>query len=532
METSRNEAISEKIKILIERFQQAEALKVHNPQEQKLEVGWGVAGLTFVYEKFRTLMDFRDEHVIRRRAIERIFRRRVQYLKNPEDIAVPLIQELIWARYIKEDVYKSKVLEVSEIVRRYLWLIEGSGNLDRKAARKIKRFLFEMASSELEAALLPIEKERALLSAMIEYAQEKINLSAWNLPEAQLKVQFFIACQRELFGADHPTTFHRVFEQIYPQWFSLSKEAVPQVLAKLPELLLMLENYSSSKLVIKLSPHLRKIAILFRFINLAIEENLGTASERLASWGSMDDSVRRHYFERDSRIRSKLRRAVIRSTAYIFLSKALLAFLVELPYDTVFARHPGLHAIYVNVLFPPILMFLVASTVRVPNEKNIEKILEGASEILYGPVGEKIEIQPIGKKRHPWLTSFFTIIYAITFLISFGLLIWGLNLLNFSWVSGVIFLFFLCLVSFFGFRMRRTARELLVLPKRVRWYNFIVDFFALPLLRAGQWIQQKSAKINVFVYFMDLIVEAPFKMLVEVFEDLSKFFREKKEEIT
>jgi hypothetical protein len=397
--------------------------------------------------------------------------------------------------------------------------------------RRLKSYLFEVAACELEGALIPQSKELALLEAMVAYAQQKLDLSEWKISESQKEIQLFVSCQKELFGNDHATVVYRLLRKLYPQWSQLSLSDIPLIAPKLYDLFSLIESQIQGHLAQRLSAHLRKIAVLFRFLHESISENLDSAEERILHRGSLDDSIRRHYFQKDSLIRGKLRRAVFRSTIYIFLTKAALAFAVEFPYDLFLARHQGFQGIAVNILFPPLLMFLVASTVRVPNALNVEKVIEGVFEIVDGNVREKIKVAPPARRKGWQLTSY-TVAYLITFVISFGLLAWGLWWLEFSIVSGFVFVFFLCLVSFFGYRTRRMARELMVLPRKVTILSVIGDFLSLPVLRAGQWLVQKSAKVNIFVYFMDFIVEAPFKMLVEIVEDLSKFFREKKEELT
>src|SRR3989339_377454 len=111
-------------------------------------------------------------------------------------------------------------------------------------------------------------------------------------------------------------------------------------------------------------------------------------------------------------------------------------------------------------------------------------------------------------KRSAVLHTIFGLIYAVTFFLSFGAIIWALDKINFSWVSMVIFLFFLAFVSFFSIRIRKGARELMVLEST-----------------------EKFSKINVFVFIMDVIIEAPFKIFITVAEEWTKYVRERKDEI-
>jgi len=58
-----------------------------------------------------------------------------------------------------------------------------------------------------------------------------------------------------------------------------------------------------------------------------------------------------------------------------------------------------------------------------------------------------------------------------------------------------------------------------------------MDFFLMPVLQAGQFLSKEIAKINIFIFFFDFILEAPLKTIFEVFEEWIRFIRVKKDEI-
>ena len=62
-------------------------------------------------------------------------------------------------------------------------------------------------------------------------------------------------------------------------------------------------------------------------------------------------------------------------------------------------------------------------------------------------------------------------------------------------------------------------------------FSVAIDFFAIPILSVGHWISAKFAKINIFVFIMDFIIEAPFKVVIEIIEEWIGFVKEKKDEI-
>src|SRR3989344_4513654 len=69
------------------------------------------------YEKLRTAIENRDEEVILRSAIERILRRRLLLGGSGKSVAMPLVRELIWARYFPDDsIGDEKVVEIEKVI--------------------------------------------------------------------------------------------------------------------------------------------------------------------------------------------------------------------------------------------------------------------------------------------------------------------------------------------------------------------------------------------------------------------------------
>src|SRR3989338_10071170 len=69
------------------------------------------------YEKIRGVVDWREEHLLRKTAIERILKRRV-FTKTPgEDFAEPFLEELVrGGHFPNESIPKRKIPEIQQIV--------------------------------------------------------------------------------------------------------------------------------------------------------------------------------------------------------------------------------------------------------------------------------------------------------------------------------------------------------------------------------------------------------------------------------
>jgi hypothetical protein len=48
----------------------------------------------------------------------------------------------------------------------------------------------------------------------------------------------------------------------------------------------------------------------------------------------------------------------------------------------------------------------------------------------------------------------------------------------------------------------------------------------------GKWLSNNVSKVNIFVFIFDFIIEAPFKVFVNVAEEWTRYVKERKDEIS
>src|SRR3989344_9630612 len=77
------------------------------------------------YEKIRGVVDWREEHLLRKTAIERILKRRVFTRNTNEDFAEPFLQELIrGGHFPNNNIPSRRIPEIQQIISKYLFLLE------------------------------------------------------------------------------------------------------------------------------------------------------------------------------------------------------------------------------------------------------------------------------------------------------------------------------------------------------------------------------------------------------------------------
>jgi len=137
-----------------------------------------VAELASWYEKFRTAMDYREDEVILRSAIERILKRRLTFGGKGQTVAAPLIRELVWARYFPDSsIPESLVSKVEEIVDLYLELEMQINKKHSINKGKVNEWIVHLLSSEIEHILKhndPKEQLAKAVDGMKNWCQQAI----------------------------------------------------------------------------------------------------------------------------------------------------------------------------------------------------------------------------------------------------------------------------------------------------------------------------------------------------------------------
>jgi len=513
---------------LIKEFSQPKA-----PAREGIEynVSRTVSVLAVIYEKVRNAVEFRAEHLIRRAAIERILKRRI-LTDNGQAIAETLITELLWARYIDSSlVDKAKVTEVQRIIDRYLVVRQHLPTVNQKVYNVSWNVLLGLVSSEIEEAIVSAAKRGALTNFVYQAVRPKVNLP--EVAETSVNLYTYVAVERAFAQADDQLIAFHLLKIVFPEWLSLSSVDTPTNLPRFWKYLEIIQQSLRSSTTDAIFRYVRRQTppyFLLRDFFFEAEEKVG---EYLADEAKLVEKLTDIAERRYKEIGVKVKRAMIRSFIYIFLTKMVFALALEAPYDFYIAQKITYLPLIINTLFPPIMLFFVAGLFSVPRGDNTKRLISRIQKIIYHfPELAKEEGRFTAKEkiRRPVLSAIFSVIYLVTFVITFGLINWVLSLLQFNPVSKIIFVFFVALVSFFAYRIRTSAKEYEMVDRQ-GILEPVVDFFLLPVIRAGHVLSREIAKLNIFIFLFDFILEAPLKIIFEVVEEWIRFIRRKKEEI-
>jgi len=352
------------------------------------------------------------------------------------------------------------------------------------------------------------------------------------MKEEDKKVQIYIAVLRNLIKSDLNIIQFKLVAKKHPHWFfAPSEETIVQLAHNINKTILEIERDINHPLGENFSRFVKKNLAYFTILQDVVSGNSKDVDKIFSYHYYIEDAIKETCVKKYKEAKTKLKRAAVRSIIYIFITKMTLAIVMELPFDKYILGYTNYFALSINVIFPPLLMFLVVVTIKIPSKKNTELIISGIKEMIYDKYVHPPFIIKGILSRSSLFYQVFRFFYTIIFLVSFGLIIWILRRLDFNILSIGLFLFFLSVVSYFGIRIRQNARELVVTQRKEGIVSFVADLFSIPILQMGQWLSTKLSNINVFVFALDFIIEAPFKTFVEIFESWIYFIKEERDKI-
>jgi len=519
---------------LLDTFKTAKK-RVHPDDISALSVSQTVSFFALVYERVRNAVEYREDHLILRAAIERILRRRFSLNPDGHSEAENLLRELLWARYFDNGVLGAEDnVVIQNLINKYVLLrrqlVVGRDNEIRIF---LDQFLMDLLTCEVEETLQPESAtiQSNLSSFIFQILRRKIKIEG--LKEDQKDAYSLVAIEKVFGKSDRSYLRYRLFTTFYKTLHDYSEKELQNLGAKLPAIFKKIDDMVTNPYVDNLAKFTRKqlppFLILFALIKNKPDEVQTILTNRERLWTEIDQTCRDKYQQLGVRVRT----LAVRSFIYILLTKMIFAIILEVPISIYVYGEVNRNAIIINSVFPPILMIAILGFFKVPGEENTRKIYQRIIDIIDDDKSFETRVAFMPKKsspKRPLLIFGFTVFYSLTFLVTLSLIYEFLSNLGFNLVSQVIFIFFVSVVSFFSYRIRQVTKELR-LEEKASILAPIGDFFFMPMLSLGKFFSSGIAKLNFFIFIFDFIIEAPFKLIFEVVEEWISFVRKRKEEI-
>ncbi|MEO8638072.1 MAG: hypothetical protein ABI430_04195, partial [Candidatus Taylorbacteria bacterium] len=416
--------------------------------EAVLEINQLVTKTATFYEKVRYLVDYKEEHTIRRSAIERILRRKL-FIESRENVGLSLIAELVGGQYIAEKYHTEGTGRlIDRIINKFLILYSHVEHSPRS-----RKKIHSLAASEIDYYLdsYAHQIDTFTVEAFCERVRPHITVNI-RLEKDELDIALYAACRRNLLGSDDQMLMFSLWRKFVPEWQNIRDDEIPKLAERFEALVEKIDHSIRSPLQWQIAQKLKNETVYFLIIREIVRQ-YGALSEGVFAKEDELDAYVKNFLEKIyKKENEKIRSRGIRAVIYLFLTKILIAIAFELPYEFFVLGESWTLPLTINIIFPPVLLFLLTRGVKTLDVQNTGAVIQGMHEIVYSDGMKPILIGKSMAKQG--LTAIFMIMYVIFIAVIFGLLISLLEVFKFNLVSIVVFIFFLTLVSYFAFRIR------------------------------------------------------------------------------
>ena len=496
------------------------------PREDMIHIS-GVGGnLYFAYEQLRNAAEYGERHLLVRRSIERFLRRNLRLRGEVYgEFAVELISELTQARYLKNDtVPRSTIGRINAIAKRYSQLSGAVRTAYSVPQERLANWTYQAASVEIEHQLVLHAETDVYIDFIYQHYREHVDPDTFGQVNEEIyEIALYCAVHRSILKSDIATIRYYALVARLGVGSRSSLEYFVWINEQTDQFYQSPLTNRMGRLVGRYGAPLR----ILREVLLSSPETEKILPDRALLMPRVVSECQRQY----KLTREKLNEGIIRSVLFIFITKVLIGLAIEVPYDLIVLGAISWTPLSINLIFPPAYMATIGLGVRTPGKRNTEVIQSYLTRILYHTDDPPLRYRVRKRVSSPSLVAAFNTIYAVAFLVSFSILVYILGSLGFNPVNGTIFFVFISVVSFFGFRLSQSARELEIMDRRRSLFSVLLDFFSTPFIRVGNWLSDKYSRINVVTLILDLAIELPLKTSLRVVQQWAGFIRDKQEEL-
>lgn len=540
--------LSDLTKKLIRRLDTAKNQKDLKSGAVTIHVDEVASRVAAFYEQIRTIVDWKEEHLMRRAAIIRKLKRRffdleLNNFSDTEGVAEALVFELVRGGHFPNDkIEETKIGETQNIIDKYVFILKNnpeskSGGVPFGSGISFYGWLIEVAACEIEETLAPSIKEMALVDYMFESMKQKIRVPEAIYESGMLKledkdIQIYIATCQALFKFDNPIISYNLLKFRYLNWEGSDKNLISEVSKNIFKIWRQIEKDLAHPLANKFYAACEKYDTPYLLMGDILSQNKSSEiGEEILQAPVLETLIKDSYAKRLSTLKSRISRAALYSTISIFLTKILSLIVLEILIEEALGNKINFPVLAADVLIPTFLMFSIVVSVKRPSKKNINIVIMETMKVAYKrkePDAYEIKAR---KKRGAAVKSVLSFLYVLSAFATFGAIYFALNSLGFPLTSIIIDIVFIALILFAGTAVAKRAQELTMEEEKENFFTFMSDIFFLPMQGLGRWISHKWKKYNAVAAFFNALIDMPFSVFVEFIERWRYFIKERKEEI-
>ncbi|MBM3205737.1 hypothetical protein FJZ41_02755 [Candidatus Shapirobacteria bacterium] len=502
------------------------------------------------YENLLRVINWKEEQLVRRTAIERKLKRRLiteisglSLVANlqPAKIAEALVLESIRGGHLPNNqIPQNKIKDVQNILEKYIYILKHLSSAQERGSSDVKlkvqfyNWLLELAACEIEETLAPPYRENALINSMASVMEERIRVKPeGSISEKEKRIQIYIAVHRTLFHLDAPIISYRLLKWQHPEWTNMPASLYPQAaqnILKIRKELGEQLDYRWSGEFFKICEKQDTLWLILGDVLDQFKKKPENITSKLADKETLNQMVTEAYETRYKTLKTRLLRMGLYSSFSVMIANAFSLFIVEVPIAKLLYGGIKPWVMVADVVVPTLIMIGLVSAYRLPGKTNLEKVMEEIHKIIYQQEGEEIYEIRVKKVRKKITTAFIFLLYLLGLAISLWALIWVLRAIKLPPTSIFINTMLAAVMIFGAMVVRQRAKEIAV-EDRTTFLEFSIDVLSIPIAKIGQWLATKWKKYNVVSVFFTALIDMPFFAFINFVENWSSFLKERKSEI-
>ena len=536
--------LSEQTKKLIAQYVKAKKADAPSDGASTIHVDEVALSVAAFYERVRTVVEWKEEHLMRRAAIirklkSRFFNLELNDFSAADEMAESLVLELIRGGHFPNDkIETTKIADVQKIIAKYVFILKNNPeNKSGKAGMNFYNWLLDVCACEVEEALAPAIREMALVNFMFWSMKEKIKVSDRIFQEKLLRkgdedIQIYIAVCQALFKFDKPIISYNLIKYKYPNWKNADGQLLMDVSRDIfiiwQELEADLENPISNKFYALCENYDTPYLILGDVLSQNDPEQTG---KEITDPQTLESKIKDAYAKRMITLKARISRAAVYSTISIFATKILSLVLIEWIIDEITKGSMNFGILAADIAIPTVLMFMMVTFIKKPSRKNLNLVVMETMKITYKKDSPDTYEIKLSRKKNFAMRFILSLIYVASSFVTFGAIYFVLNYFGFPITSIIIDIIFIALILFAGTAVAKRAEELTMEKQKEGFFSFLSDVFFLPMQGLGKWISTTWKQYNAIAAFFNALIDMPFSAFVEFLEGWRYFIKERKEEI-
>lgn len=501
------------------------------------------------YEQVRKVIDWKEDNVLRRSAIERALKRilfpKLSGVTLKQDIdtyrvAYSVTADLIRGGHLQNDeIPEEQVLLVETALKKALHILKHAKfptNELLPLKRKINftYFIIELAAVDIEEILTNPVKERVLLETMTQTLTGRIRIRPeGSMTDDEKKTHVYIAVSRTLFDLDDSFILAQLLKFSYKDWFNPSPELLDKLASDIPAIWSEKDKVLEHAVSRQLYTICERIDTVYMLIGDILEkykETPGKVPPIFADKIKLSEELGAAYDKRYLSLKSRLFRLAVFSTLSVFLSNWVTFYIVEVPLASIFSEGFNLFTAIIDFIVPTAVMFALVSIIRPPAAENRSQVLTAVYQYVYDDEKKKLYDVYIKKRKN----SMFMLVVGILYLIMMFGVLGGVGYVFYIAklpLSSVVFDTLTIALTFFAaVGIRNKSKELSVDDKTPVW-EFLLDMLSVPIARIGSILAAKWKEYNIIAIVFTFLVETPMVVVFDFIENWSQYIKERRAEL-